>query len=307
MDRGDLCGAQRALDIEGCIRRIVDHVDILVAQLTHDAMNTRALHTHTSAHRVDAVIIRLHGHLRPLTRDACDALDRDQAIVDLRYLQLKEALQEHLIRTREDDLRVVVQVIHPQDDRTYGISLAIVIRRDLLRFRQQQLVALVIQQQHLLLPYLIHLSGNDMIDLVLIFSVKTIFLQLKYLRGQCLTQVQDRTTAEICKMHLIGHLFTHLTVRINRACLRQGQLQVRILQFVISYDLTVSPDLEITLLRVDDHIVILIRAKHLGDHVTERIFQNVNHRLFVDIFQFLELSKRIDHADCFRFLGHNLT
>ena len=146
-----------------------------------------------------------------------------------------------------------------------------------------------------------------MIDLVFIFGIKTVFLQFKYLRGQSLTQVQDRTATEIREMHLIGNLFTHLAVRINRTCLRQGQLQIRILQFVISHDLTVSPDLEISLLRIDNHIVILIRTKHLGDHVTERVFQNVDHRLFVDILQFLELSKRIDHADCFRFLGHNLT
>ena len=108
-------------------------------------------------------------------------------------------------------------------------------------------------------------------------------------------------------MHLVGHFLAHLTVGIDFTGLRQRKLQVLILQFIISHNRTVSPYLEITFLRVDNHVIVLIRAKHLGDHVTERIFQNANHRIFIDILQLLELRKGVNHTDCFLFLGHNLS
>ena len=72
-------------------------------------------------------------------------------------------------------------------------------------------------------------------------------------------------------MHLVGHFLAHLTVGVDFTGLRQRKLQVLILQFIISHNRTVSPDLEITFL------------------------------------QLLELRKGVNHTDCFLFLGHNLT
>lgn len=89
----------------------------------NDSVDTRAFHTYASAYRINTVIVWLDSHLGTLSRDAGDRLDRNQAVINLRNLQLKQPLQEDLIRTGKKDLRVVIIVIHTLNDRTYGLSL----------------------------------------------------------------------------------------------------------------------------------------------------------------------------------------
>ena len=53
-------------------------------------------------------------------------------------------MQEGLVGTREVDLRVVIR-LYPLHDGAYGLALAIKVAGDLLRFGQQELVALVVE------------------------------------------------------------------------------------------------------------------------------------------------------------------
>ena len=93
-DGGDLGRAQGALDEQDGIAGVVDHVDVLVAQLSNDAMDSRALDAHACAHRVDAVVVALNGNLGALAWLAGHGANHNQAIVYLGHLKLKEAAQE---------------------------------------------------------------------------------------------------------------------------------------------------------------------------------------------------------------------
>ena len=55
-------------------------LDVLVAQLTHNSVNTGTLHTHTGTYRVDTVIVRIYGHLGLLPRDPHYFLHGDQTV-----------------------------------------------------------------------------------------------------------------------------------------------------------------------------------------------------------------------------------
>ena len=69
-DRAYLGGAESTLYEElliGCERY---HIDILVLQLAHYAVDAAAFHAHAGADRVDAVVIALHGYLGAFARHA---------------------------------------------------------------------------------------------------------------------------------------------------------------------------------------------------------------------------------------------
>ena len=94
-DARDLGRAQCALDVELHVRRVVDDIDILIAELAHDTMHAATLHTYAGAHGIDALIVALHSHLCTLAWHTGNLLDGDQAVVDFGHLGLKEALKEH--------------------------------------------------------------------------------------------------------------------------------------------------------------------------------------------------------------------
>ena len=93
-DAGDLGRTQGTGDKQLDIAGVVDHVDVLIAELTHDTVNTATLDTHAGAYRIDTLIIALHSHLGTITRHTGHTADGDQTIVDLRHLSLEQTLQE---------------------------------------------------------------------------------------------------------------------------------------------------------------------------------------------------------------------
>ena len=144
-------------------------------------MYTRTFHTHASSYRIDTIVIRFNGNFSTLSRNTGNRLDGDQTIVDFRNFKFEQTLQEQFVCTGKDDLRIVVVVIHPLYDSTHGFTFTVKISRDLFCFREQQLITLVIQQQDLLLPYLVNIGCDDIADFILILSKQTVFLQFKYL------------------------------------------------------------------------------------------------------------------------------
>ena len=73
----------------------------------------------------------------------------------------------------------------------------------LLSLGQVELVALIIHEQHLALPYLINLAADHLSDLVLILLIERVVLELENLRCQCLAEVQDGAAAELREVHLL--------------------------------------------------------------------------------------------------------
>ena len=214
-------------------------------------------------------------------------------------------MQEQVVCTRQGDLQTAVEIIDILHQGTGCFALAVMVCRDLLVARQYEFILLFVEQQCLPFPGLIHFGCDNGSDTILIFGTNTVFLQFKYLGCQGLTQIQNGTTAELREVDFVGHLFTQFAIGINFASLCQRDLQIAVFQILVSHYGTVSPNFEISFFRVDNHVIVLICTEHTCDHVAEGVFQHADHRLFVDILQFLELRKAINHTD-FLFLGHNL-
>src|SRR6185437_5968065 len=84
-----------------------DDVDLLAAQLGHDHPHARASGPDARADRVDALGVRLDRDLRSVARLAGDGTDLDQAVRDLRDLELEQRPDQLRVAAREDHLRTL--------------------------------------------------------------------------------------------------------------------------------------------------------------------------------------------------------
>ena len=269
-------------------------------------MDTATLHTHAGTYRVDTVIVALDGNLGTLAGDAGNLLDGNQSVIDFGYFHLEQTLQEDGRRTAQDNLRIIILVVHTCHYGAGSLALAVEVTRYLFGLGQQQFVAFIIEQQHLLLPNLVDFRIDDGTHLINVFVVNTIFLQFQYLGGQRLAQVQDGTATKVRENNFIRHFLAHLIRSINLLCFGQCNLQVRVFQILVCHYLTVTPYFEVTLVRVYNYVVILIGTEHFRNHTTERLLEYAYHRGSVDILQFLKFRKCIYQADSFYFFGHSL-
>ena len=270
-------------------------------------MDAASLHTHTGAYGVDAVVVALHSYLGALARDAGHGADADEALVDLRHLYLEEAAEEVLIRARYGDLGIVVGVVDIGDDGAHGLTLAEEVARDALILGQQQLVFVVVEQQSLARPCLIHLAGHQLPFEVLKLGVDGLFLQVADLGLQCLAQCEDGAAAEVGKDDLLGVLLAdlHLGVVVG-AGVGERDLQVGILHLAVGHHFEILENLHVALVGVHDHVEILVGTEHIRKHLAERLLKHAYHGGFVDIFQFLKRSELVHQIGGFLFLSHFL-
>ena len=79
----------------------------------------------------------------------------------------------------------------------------------------------------------------------------------------------------------------------------------RVGDLLVGDDVAGTPDLEVPLLlEVDDDGEGVIGAKHLGEDIAERVLQDLDHGVLVDVLELLELGECLDEARCFFFLCH---
>src|SRR5262249_34684164 len=138
----DLADARRgqSLGDEPCRLRVPrDDVDLLAAELGDDHPHARAARPDARADRVDALGVRLDGDLRAVARLTGDAADVDEAVRDLRHLELEQRLDELGIAAGEDDLRPLRPAPNLRDDGLDARALLVALAVDLLRARQQRL------------------------------------------------------------------------------------------------------------------------------------------------------------------------
>ncbi len=261
----------------------------------HNAVDTAATHTDAGAYRIDTVVIALDSHLGTLSGHACDLLDGNQTVGDLGNLLLQQTLQEGGTGTGEYDLRIVVLVVDTLDDGTHGLALAIHVAGDLLALGQDELVVVVVDKEHFALPHLIDLSGHDLADLVLVFVVKLIVLELQHLAGQCLTQRENGTAAELGEVDRLRHFLTHLVVGLYLACVGETDLFVFVSHLAVSDNHTVAVNLKVTFVGVDDDIKVFVAAVDLCQHVAEAFLQHAHERGTVDVLGILKLPEGVDH------------
>ena len=67
-------------------------------------------------------------------------------------------------------------------------------------------------------------------------------------------------------------------------------------------------NLEVTLVRIDDDVKVLVTAEYLGYHIAEAFLKNANKRGAVDVLGLLELLEGLYHArTLFFFLCHSFS
>src|SRR5712691_9628085 len=130
------CGRQRLRDEPRRLGVPRDDVDLLAAELGDDHAHARAAGADARADRVDALGVRLDGDLRAVAGLPRDAADLDEAVADLRHLQLEEGLDQLRIAPRQDYLRSLRARSDLRDDGLDARALLIALAVDLLRTRQ---------------------------------------------------------------------------------------------------------------------------------------------------------------------------
>src|SRR5206468_7589574 len=116
-----------------------DDVDFLAAQLGPDHTHARASRPDARADRVDALGVRLDGDLRPVTGLAGHAANLDEAVRDLRHLDLEQRPDQLGIAPRQDHLRAFRPRAHLSDDGLDAAALLVALAVDLLGAREQRL------------------------------------------------------------------------------------------------------------------------------------------------------------------------
>src|SRR5207253_2669680 len=123
---------QRLRDEARRLRVPRDDVDLLAAELGHDHAHARAARADAGADRVDALGVRLDRDLRAVPRLACDAADVDEAVGDLRHLELEQRLDQLGIATGQDHLRALRAAADLRDDGLDARALLVPLAVDLL-------------------------------------------------------------------------------------------------------------------------------------------------------------------------------
>ena len=296
-DGRNLGGVQRTLNHQLRVGREVDDVDVLVAQLLDDGIDARTLHADACTDGVDAVVVGFDRDLGPLAGDADDFLDGDQTVGNLGNLLLEQTFEELAGCAREDDAGLVVVHLDRLDDGFDGVALAIEIVGNLLAFGENQLVLVVVENQHLLFPDLVNLAGDDFADFLGILLVKVGLFEVEDARSEVLPERQDGTAPERRELDFIGILVADLVGGVDGLDLRNGDLRIGILDGSVLDDRAVAPDFEVALLGVDDDVEILVALVLLLQGVAEDVLQHADHGGLVDVLQLLELGEVADKIE----------
>src|SRR3712207_1759925 len=102
----------------------------------------RSARADARADRVDALLVRDDRDLRAVAGLARDVLDLDEAVGDLRHLELEELLDQLRVAAADDDRRALGGGRDLLDDRLDARAVVVALAVDLLGTRQQRLDAL---------------------------------------------------------------------------------------------------------------------------------------------------------------------
>ncbi len=257
-------------------------------------MHAGALHADAAAHGVDAVVIRLHGHLGALAGHTHYVLDGNQAVVNFRHLGFEEAFQEDRRSAAEDDGGVVVAHFHLQYHGAHRVALAEAVARNLFGFGQDQLYLLLVEDKDLFVPRLIDLAHNHLAHFLLIFLEDQRLLVVLNLAHEVLADGQNLAAAEVVHIDRFGEFLAHFKIGLYLDGLAVGNLHVLILHGSVLDDGAVAENFQVALVDVHDDVEILVGAEALGQCRAEHLFEDVHQSLAVYVLQFFEFREGIN-------------
>ncbi len=131
------------------------------------------------------------------------------------------------------------------------------------------------------------------------------FCRSRILLWQGLAQGEDGAATKFLEYDLLGVLLAHLGLGVVvGAGVAQRDLQVGVGHLAVGHHGEILEDLHVALVGVEDYVEVLVGAKHLGQHVAERFLEHADHSGLVDVLEFLELGKLLDHIGGSLFLSH---
>ena len=268
----------------------VDDVDVLVAQLADDAVNTSTLHADAGTDGVDTVIVTLNGNLSALTGFADNLLDRDKAVVNLGHLGFEQALQEDFGGARKRDHWRAIDALHALHDGAEGVTFIIFVFGNLFRLGQNQFDAFVVGNDDFAFPSMKHLGSDDFANLLLVLLEDVFLLIFRNFGLQILAQGQNVAATETLDAQFFIHFFSHLKIGLNLDGVRQFDLAERVGQFVVLNHGAVVVDFKVALVDVHDDVdeVGGVGVELLVQHATEHILDDAHHGLAVNVLELLE-------------------
>ena len=184
---------------------------------------------------------------------------------------------------------------------TNCLALTILITWNLLALRENQLIILFVNKQNLTLPSLINLTRDNLTNTVLILVIERVMLQLKNLRSQCLTKVQDSTATELIEVNLLTYILTYFIVCLYLTCICKAYFLILILNLSISHNHTVTVNLEVALIRVYNHVEVFVTTENLSEYIAEALLQNAHQCSTIDALGVFKLLESLDHIRTFFF------
>ena len=135
-DAGDSGRRQRVGDEARRIVGVVDDVDLLPAQLSHDGAHARTHRANACALGVDALAGGGDGDLRAMSGFTGDGLDLDEALLNLGNLTLEEAGDEVGVSARQGDTRAALGALNAHDVGADAVAVSVGLTRDLFAVGQ---------------------------------------------------------------------------------------------------------------------------------------------------------------------------
>ncbi len=234
-----------------------------------DAVDTASLDAHARSDRVDAVVVAFHGDLGALSRLAGHILYGDETVMNLGNFLLEETAQEPVVGTRDYHFGIAVGIVHPFHDGAHHVALAEKVAGYLFLFGKDQFVLFLVEKQHLPLPYLMHFAGDDLSLELLEFGGNGVFLEIKYLRLECLSEIENGPAAEFLEENLLCDFFADLAFRVDFTRSGEPYLTVGVLYLSVGNDYQVLIYLTVSLVGIHDYVEVVVGAELLCKHVAE--------------------------------------
>ncbi len=236
-------------------------------------------------------------------------LDCYETFFDFRNFHFEELGQELRRSSGESNIRSsVVSHLDLFDQSADGVLLLEMLSRNLLQLRQVELVALLVEDEHLLRIGLVYLAGEHLPDLLLVHIEEVGLLDVHDPSLEVLANVEDASAAEVGQTDGPGICVSYLVVIVPGLVLHlvKGDLAGRIFNCVDHFEVLI--DFAVSFVRVYDDIEIIARTVGFGELGFEYIHEDSHHGSPVDVLLVLEGGEGPLQVDFFlcRFCCHFL-
>ena len=165
-----------------------------------------------------------------------------------------------------------------------------------------ELVAVLVEEQHLAAPGLVDFAGEDFTHLLGVFLIDIGLLDIHNAALEILADVQDSTAAECGERELLGIGVADLVVVVTAvlADLFESHFGCGILHLLDNLEVLV--DFAGSLVDVYDDVEVVRGTVSLGDLGKEHVFEHAHHHRAVDVLLFLEVLEGINQSYFFFFV-----